>query len=173
METGLTKEMIDQLAKVRELRPNKRRNILEGIATIGANAIFINEQREKEAQRTHDLLNDIFHELIQIRKLLEWAAQNPNDTLDKWGAAVIADDMKPKKPESERTYVYADEVFSEDWTTGPEAAKMIGWKTCNVRMLKQAEISFIQAGKGRSLKVYLPDVANYIQKRHNKKSRVK
>ena len=93
----------------------------KGIGAYSANAFEQGVKADKEVKRdleaVRDTLWDIRTTLREIRKLLEWAAQQPNDTLDKWGAAVIADDLKPQKPESERTYVYADEVFSEDWTT--------------------------------------------------------
>ena len=113
-------------------------------------------KRDLEAVR--DALWDIRKTLYQIEKTLDWAAQQPNDTLDKWGGAAIPDDLRPQKPEPR-----------EDWISGPEVCRMIGWKMCNAKMLMSAGITFRQAKKGANLSVYRPSVQSYIQRRAQKK----
>lgn len=74
--------------------------LIKGIGDTTAMCFNEGVKADKEVKRdleaVRDTLWDIRTTLREIRKLLEWAAQNPNDTLDKWGAAVIADDLKPK-----------------------------------------------------------------------------
>lgn len=136
---------------------------MEGVTALSfEQGIKADKEVKRDLEAVRDTLWDIRTTLREIRKLLEWAAQQPNDTLDKWGAAVIADDILRDRPDPK-----------EDWISGEEVKKMVGWKVCNARMLMNAGITFRQAKKGANLSVYRPSVQSYIQRRAEKKNRTK
>lgn len=105
-----------------------------------------NTERKAEAITTQTLLAEIFRELQSIKNILEDAAKEPEK-------------LKPAKQEQ------------SDWVTGPEAAKLLGWTTCNARMLKGVGIAFRQDKKCARLSVSRPHIENYVARRNIKKNR--
>ena len=152
-------EMTEDLKRIIALNPRRRKNILEVIATIGAQNIVINNIREEEAKAIMGMIGDTLQELRKITSILTGA-------------------MQETKPEPELPFPFNEKQTPQpqeekEWITGPEAAKRLNWKTCNVRMLLSAGIRFLQAQKYGSLRVYAPDIDIYNHKRELRKKRAK
>ena len=148
------------------------------IVTVRTEGIRTANELDKLTTRLKNIEEYVSMQTDSIAALILACGLREDDKFNKATKDAVDHASKIDEPKKEnltetKSTVYADEIFKDDWVTGPEVAKMIGWKTCNVRMLRSAGISFIQAGKGRNLKIYLPDVSKYIQKRDNKKNKAK
>lgn len=125
-----------------------KKEILDCVKSIAEHQDLIaknqNTERKAESITTQRLLAEIYKELFSIRTILADAAKEPE---------------KPVPVEQEQS----------DWVTGPEAAKLLGWVTCNARMLKGAGIAFRQDKKCAKLSVSRPHIENYVARRNIKK----
>lgn len=122
--------------------------LVESIGRMTAMCFENGVKADKEVTRDLGMMRDA---LWQIRDAL-WLIKD-----------ILADAAKePEKPKPA-------EQEQSDWVTGPEAAKLLGWVTCNARMLKGAGIAFRQDQKCAKLSVSRPHIENYVARRNIKK----
>lgn len=149
--------------------------LVKGIGDTTAMCFKEGVKADKEIKRDLEAVRDALWEirktLYQIEKTLDWAAQQPNDTLDKYGAAVISDELKPK-PTTISAFKWRLKEKPRAYIMLKDFALKLGFKHSGglgAIWCEEHQIYYYQEQKGCPVYVDLAAANAYLwRKQHNK-----